>query len=76
MTGDGARGMTAQLGDGAAIAAETRINVVCDLRAMDVALGGQGAPIVPIGEKLLFPEYRAFMNLGGIANVSLGAVGF
>ncbi len=76
MTGDGARGMTVQLGDGAAIAAETRINVVSDLRGLDVALGGQGAPIVPIGEKLLFPEYRAFMNLGGIANVSLGASAF
>ena len=48
-----ARKMTAQLGDGAALAAVTRINVVSDLRAMDVALGGQGAPIVPIGEKLL-----------------------
>ena len=72
-SGDGMRRMTAQLGDGAAIAAETRINVVSDLRAIDVALGGQGAPIVPIGEKLLFPEYGAFLNLGGIANVSLGA---
>jgi anhydro-N-acetylmuramic acid kinase len=69
-------GMTAQLGDGASIAAETRINVVSDLRALDVALGGQGAPIVPIGEKLLFPEYGAFLNLGGIANVSLGAAAF
>jgi anhydro-N-acetylmuramic acid kinase len=68
------RRMTAQLGNGAAIAAETRINVVSDLRAMDVALGGQGAPIVPIGEKLLFPEYGAFLNLGGIANVSMGSV--
>jgi anhydro-N-acetylmuramic acid kinase len=76
MIGDGLRGMTAQLGDGASIAAETRINVVSDLRGLDVALGGQGAPIVPIGEKLLFPEYRAFMNLGGIANVSLGASAF
>jgi len=63
-------GMTAQLGDGAAIAAETGINVVSDLRAMDVAFGGQGAPIVPIGEKLLLSEYTMFLNLGGIANIS------
>ena len=65
-----ARKMTAQLGDGAALAATTRINVVSDLRAMDVALGGQGAPIVPIGEKLLLPGYDLFLNLGGIANLS------
>jgi anhydro-N-acetylmuramic acid kinase len=65
-----ARRMTAQLGDGAAIAAETRINVVSDLRAMDVALGGQGAPIVPIGEGMLWGEYALLLNLGGIANVS------
>jgi len=62
--------MTAQLGDGAAIAAVTGINVVSDLRAMDIALGGQGAPIVPIGEKLLFTEHDFFLNLGGIANIS------
>ncbi len=62
--------MTGQLGDGAAIAAVTGINVVSDLRAMDVALGGHGAPIVPIGERLLLKEYPLFLNLGGIANVS------
>ncbi|HEY8898263.1 MAG TPA: anhydro-N-acetylmuramic acid kinase, partial [Niastella sp.] len=62
--------MTAQLGDGAAIAAVTGINVVSDLRAMDVALGGQGAPIVPIGEKLLLGDYSYFLNIGGIANIS------
>ena len=62
--------MTAQLGDGAAIAAVTRLPVVTDLRAMDVALGGQGAPIVPIGEKLLLGGYDYFLNLGGIANIS------
>jgi len=62
--------MTAQLGDGAALAATTGINVVSDLRAMDVALGGQGAPIVPVGEQLLLPDHAFFLNLGGIANIS------
>lgn len=66
-----AQGMTAQLGDGAALAATTGLPVVSDLRAMDVALGGQGAPIVPIGEKFLFPDYELLMNIGGIANISL-----
>ena len=66
-----ARKMTAQLGDGAAIAAITGLPVVSDLRAMDIAFGGQGAPIVPIGEKLLFGNYRYFLNLGGIANISI-----
>lgn len=62
--------MTGQLGDGAAIAAVTGLPVVSDLRAMDVALGGQGAPIVPIGEKMLLGDYAYFLNLGGIANLS------
>ena len=62
--------MTAQLGDGASIAAETKLPVVTDLRNIDVAFSGQGAPIVPIGEKLLFNEYDYFLNLGGIANIS------
>lgn len=64
------KGMTAQLGDGASIAAVTEINVVSELRALDVAFGGQGAPIVPIGEKLLFSEFPFCLNLGGIANLS------
>lgn len=62
--------MTAQLGDGATIAAVTGINTVSDLRAMDVALGGQGAPIVPMGEKLLLKDYAYCLNIGGIANIS------
>lgn len=62
--------MTAQLGDGAAIAAVTGIRTITDLRSTDVALGGQGAPVVPIGEKLLFPQYDLFLNIGGIANLS------
>jgi anhydro-N-acetylmuramic acid kinase len=61
---------TSQLGDGATIAAITQINVVSDLRALDVAFGGQGAPIVPIGEKLLFSDYQLCLNIGGIANLS------
>jgi len=63
--------MTHQLGDGAAIAATTGLPVISDLRALDVALGGQGAPIVPMGEKLLFPGYHYFLNIGGIANLSI-----
>lgn len=62
--------MTAQLGDGAAIAAATGLHVVSDLRAMDIAFGGQGAPIVPIGQKLLFSQYDLLLNIGGIANIS------
>jgi anhydro-N-acetylmuramic acid kinase len=65
-----AQRMTAQLGDGAAIAAETGLPVVSDLRALDVAFGGQGAPIVPIGEKLLLKDFAMYLNLGGIANIS------
>ena len=65
--------MTAQLGDGAAIAAETKLPVVSDLRAMDLAFGGQGAPIVPIGEKLLLKDFSMFLNLGGIANISFNS---
>jgi len=63
--------MTHQIGDGSAIAAETGINVVSDLRNMDIALGGEGAPIVPIGEKLLLGNNDLFLNLGGIANISV-----
>ena len=67
--------MTAQLGDGAALAAVTRGIVVSDLRALDVAFGGQGAPIVPIGEQLLFREFSHFLNVGGIANLSVTSGG-
>lgn len=62
--------LTAQLGEGASIAAVTGINVVSDLRVMDVALGGKGAPLFPLGEKLLFREYSCFLNIGSNANIT------
>ena len=58
------------MGDGASIAAETQLPVITDLRALDLAFGGQGAPIVPIGEKWLLGDFDFFLNLGGIANIS------
>ncbi len=64
-------GMTFQMGDGAGIVAQTNLPVITDLRNMDVAFGGQGAPIVPIAEKYLWQGYTYFLNLGGIANISI-----
>ncbi len=60
-----------QIGDGASIAAITGLPVVSDLRNLDVALGGQGAPIVPIGDQLLYGAYDYLLNIGGIANVTV-----
>jgi anhydro-N-acetylmuramic acid kinase len=64
------RGVTFQLGDGAALAAAAGIPAIADFRSLDVALGGQGAPLVPIGDRLLFSGYGSCLNLGGFANIS------
>ncbi len=62
--------MSIQIGSGAHISAITGIETVCDFRMTDAALGGQGAPLVPIGDRFLFSEYDYCLNLGGIANIS------
>lgn len=63
-------GLTHQIGCGAHIAAIAGVPTACDFRTTDVALGGQGAPLVPIGERLFSATATTFLNLGGIANVS------
>ena len=62
--------MTLQIGNGNAINAITKLPVIWDFRSLDIALGGQGAPLVPIGDKQLFPDYHICVNLGGFVNIS------
>jgi anhydro-N-acetylmuramic acid kinase len=64
------QGLTLQIGSGAEIAKECKLKVICDFRTQDVALGGQGAPLVPIGDLLFFNQYDFCLNLGGFANIS------
>ena len=65
-----AHGFTTQIGDGAALAVATNCTVINDFRSADIALGGQGAPLAPMADKMLFPDFDFYLNLGGIANIT------
>ncbi|PHS54610.1 MAG: anhydro-N-acetylmuramic acid kinase [Lutibacter sp.] len=62
---------TLQIGNGPYISSITGIKTICNFRVQDIALGGQGAPLVPIGDQLFFSNYDYCLNLGGFSNISL-----
>ena len=68
-------GLTFQVGSGQHLANTSGHKVICDFRTNDLALGGQGAPLVPIGDRIFFNEYDFCLNLGGISNISFEVKG-
>ena len=68
-------GLTFQIGSGQHLANTSGHKVICDFRTNDLALGGQGAPLVPIGDRIFFSEYDFCLNLGGISNISFDVKG-
>ncbi|MDN3668986.1 anhydro-N-acetylmuramic acid kinase [Echinicola jeungdonensis] len=62
---------TLQIGNGWSLSRASGMPVICDFRSLDIQLGGQGAPLAPIGDHYLFPKYDFCLNLGGIANISM-----
>lgn len=64
------KGLTLQIGNKPLLAQRTGLKAIVDFRSQDVFLGGQGAPLVPIGDRLLFSKYGACVNLGGFSNIS------
>ena len=65
------KGFTLQIGEGQTIANFTQITTICDFRSLDISLGGEGAPLVPIGDLHLFSKYKYCINLGGFSNISI-----
>jgi anhydro-N-acetylmuramic acid kinase len=68
-------GITVQIGDGQKLADSTALPVISNLRVQDVTYGGQGAPLVPIGDKHLFADYDQCLNIGGFSNISMDIEG-
>ena len=62
---------TLQIGCGKTISETTKITTINDFRSLDISLGGQGAPLVPVGDLHLFTEYKYCLNLGGFSNISI-----
>ena len=67
---DPSNSLTYQLGNLSELSNYLGLKVICDFRTQDVQFGGQGAPLVPVGEKYLFSDYKTLINLGGFANIT------